>query len=251
MAGVGGSGGGTGGAGCCSFLSHSNVLAQGNVRTVLVSTGAADLLNCTSNADPGNALSVASSKTGGVRGRTERSGLCVSSWGGTGNGERSLTLLHSMVTTPVTFDAASVAQQLVPDGVGVGRHVSPEPGGRTGALGRLWDQYTSDPAQRTEPYAAPLRASPDQLRGLPTALVITVEADVLRDEGEAYAARLREVGWMSPRCGSSEWCTTSSCSTACVTPTHQGRPPPGHRRAQGRAAQLRRRRRRRAANSAS
>ncbi|WP_316784767.1 alpha/beta hydrolase [Streptomyces sasae] len=58
----------------------------------------------------------------------------------------------------------------------------------------FWDQYTSDPAQRTEPYAAPLRASLDQLRGLPTALVITVEADVLRDEGEAYAARLREAG---------------------------------------------------------
>lgn len=58
----------------------------------------------------------------------------------------------------------------------------------------FWDQYTSDPAQRTEPYAAPLRASLDQLRGLPRTLVITVEADVLRDEGEAYAARLREAG---------------------------------------------------------
>lgn len=58
----------------------------------------------------------------------------------------------------------------------------------------FWDQYTSDPVQRTEPYAAPLRASLDQLRGLPTTLVITDEVDVLRDEGEAYAARLREAG---------------------------------------------------------
>ncbi|AXI80330.1 alpha/beta hydrolase [Peterkaempfera bronchialis] len=58
----------------------------------------------------------------------------------------------------------------------------------------FWNQYTDDPAQRAEVYASPLRASLDQLSGLPPALVITGEADVLRDEGEAYAARLREAG---------------------------------------------------------
>ncbi|MFE6283140.1 alpha/beta hydrolase [Streptomyces sp. NPDC057877] len=57
----------------------------------------------------------------------------------------------------------------------------------------FWDQY-AEPAQRTEPYASPLRASLDQLRGLPPTLVITDEADVLRDEGEKYANRLREAG---------------------------------------------------------
>jgi acetyl esterase len=57
-----------------------------------------------------------------------------------------------------------------------------------------WDQYTTDPAQRAEPTASPLRASLEQLAGLPPALVITGEADVVRDEGEAYADKLREAG---------------------------------------------------------
>ncbi|MEV7246079.1 alpha/beta hydrolase [Streptomyces sp. NPDC093248] len=58
----------------------------------------------------------------------------------------------------------------------------------------FWDQYTTDDSQRKERYASPLRASLDDLRGLAPAVVITDEADVLRDEGEAYAARLREAG---------------------------------------------------------
>ena len=58
----------------------------------------------------------------------------------------------------------------------------------------FWDQYTTDPAERAQITASPLRASLDELGGLPQALVIVAEADVLRDEGEAYAAKLRAAG---------------------------------------------------------
>jgi acetyl esterase/lipase len=58
----------------------------------------------------------------------------------------------------------------------------------------FWDQYTTDPAQRAEITASPLRASVEQLADLPPALIITGEADVLRDEGEAYANKLRAAG---------------------------------------------------------
>ncbi|WP_042388028.1 alpha/beta hydrolase [Streptacidiphilus melanogenes] len=65
---------------------------------------------------------------------------------------------------------------------------------RRDAMQWFWDQYTTDPAQRAEITASPLRATTEQLTGLPPALVITGEADVLRDEGEAYANKLRQAG---------------------------------------------------------
>ena len=58
----------------------------------------------------------------------------------------------------------------------------------------FWDQYTTDEAQRAEITVSPLRATLDELAGLPDTLIVTAEADVLRDEGEAFAARLREAG---------------------------------------------------------
>ncbi|MFG2424158.1 alpha/beta hydrolase [Streptomyces sp. NPDC048448] len=69
----------------------------------------------------------------------------------------------------------------------------------SGALRRdvmqwFWDQYTTSEGQRAEITASPLRATARQLAGLPPALVITAEADVVRDEGEAYADRLRAAG---------------------------------------------------------
>ena len=62
------------------------------------------------------------------------------------------------------------------------------------AMAWFWDCYCPDPETRKQSYASPMRAVDQQLAGLPPALVIVDEADVLRDEGEAYAARLRAVG---------------------------------------------------------
>jgi acetyl esterase len=58
----------------------------------------------------------------------------------------------------------------------------------------FWDNYTTDQKARNDIYASPLRATAEQLKGLPAALVQTAENDVLRDEGEAYARKLDEAG---------------------------------------------------------
>lgn len=58
----------------------------------------------------------------------------------------------------------------------------------------FWDCYLPDETRRSEITASPLRASTDQLSGLPEAFLIVDENDVLRDEGEAYGRKLLEAG---------------------------------------------------------
>ncbi|WP_295648340.1 alpha/beta hydrolase [uncultured Dietzia sp.] len=58
----------------------------------------------------------------------------------------------------------------------------------------FWDQYTTDEAERAEITASPLRATEEQLAFFPPTLIVTAEADVLRDEGEAFADKLRRAG---------------------------------------------------------
>ncbi len=90
---------------------------------------------------------------------------------------------HQLLFYPVTdaaFDTASYHQ------FAEGYHL------RRDAMMWFWDQYTRNPGERNQITASPLRASTEQLEGLPPALIITAEADVLRDEGEDYANKLRE-----------------------------------------------------------
>ena len=62
------------------------------------------------------------------------------------------------------------------------------------AMKWYWNQYLPDEEARKQPTASPLKASINQLKGLPPALIITSEFDVLRSEGEAYAHKLMEAG---------------------------------------------------------
>jgi acetyl esterase/lipase len=57
-----------------------------------------------------------------------------------------------------------------------------------------WNHYAPDRETREQRYAAPLKATTEQLEGLPPTLIQTAENDVLRDEGEAYARLLDEAG---------------------------------------------------------
>ena len=62
------------------------------------------------------------------------------------------------------------------------------------AMEWFWDAYAPDHAQRSEITASPNQATLEQVRGLPPTYLCVDEADVLRDEGEAYAAKLRSAG---------------------------------------------------------
>ncbi|MBP1930986.1 alpha/beta hydrolase [Ammoniphilus resinae] len=58
-------------------------------------------------------------------------------------------------------------------------------------MSHFWNFYLEKEEHRTHPYASPIKAD---LNGLPPALILTIEKDVLRDEGEEYGKRLQEAG---------------------------------------------------------
>ncbi|MFH8610087.1 alpha/beta hydrolase [Streptomyces sp. NPDC018029] len=90
---------------------------------------------------------------------------------------------HQVLVCPVTDAAMDTSSyRRFAEGYFLGR----------AAMREYWRQYAPDPESRAHAAVSPLRAPVSLLRGLPSALVLTAEADVLRDEGEAYAARLRQ-----------------------------------------------------------
>jgi acetyl esterase len=62
------------------------------------------------------------------------------------------------------------------------------------AMKWFWNNYLPDKQKRKDPKASPLRATIEDLKGLPDAMIINGEFDVLRDEGEAYAHKLNDAG---------------------------------------------------------
>ncbi|MGW0802569.1 alpha/beta hydrolase [Nonomuraea sp. NPDC002799] len=96
-----------------------------------------------------------------------------------------VTFVHQSLYYPVTDAAQDTASY---------REFADGPHLTAKAMAWFWDAYTTDPAQRAEITASPLRATLDDLEGLPPAFVIVDENDVLRDEGEAYARKLIAAG---------------------------------------------------------
>jgi acetyl esterase/lipase len=96
-----------------------------------------------------------------------------------------VTFRHQSLYYPVTDAAQDTASY---------RDFADGPHLTAKAMAWFWDAYAPDVASRADVTMSPLRASLDELAGLPEAFVIVDENDVLRDEGEAYARRLTEAG---------------------------------------------------------
>jgi acetyl esterase/lipase len=73
----------------------------------------------------------------------------------------------------------------------------------------FWDAYTTDPVQRAEITTSPLRATLDELAGMPPAFVVVDENDVLRDEGEATPGASRRRACRQRASATTERSTTS------------------------------------------
>ncbi len=96
-----------------------------------------------------------------------------------------VTFVQQSMYYPVTDAAMNTASY---DQFATGYYLS------RAAMRWFWDAYIADPAQRAEITASPNQASIEQVAGLPPTYLCVDEADVLRDEGEAYAAKLRSAG---------------------------------------------------------
>ncbi|MCP2032584.1 acetyl esterase/lipase [Okibacterium sp. HSC-33S16] len=96
-----------------------------------------------------------------------------------------VTFIHQSMYYPVTDAGQDTASY---------RQFADGPYLTAKAMAWFWDNYLPDVTRRSDITASPLRATVDQLSGLPEALLLVDENDVLRDEGEAYARKLTEAG---------------------------------------------------------
>ena len=96
-----------------------------------------------------------------------------------------VTFVHQSMYYPVTDAAQNTSSY---------REFAEGPFLRAQSMAWFWDAYLPDVARRDEITASPLRATIDDLAGLPEAFIIVDENDVLRDEGEAYARNLIQAG---------------------------------------------------------
>jgi acetyl esterase len=95
-------------------------------------------------------------------------------------------IIHQSLYYPMTDANAEDSESL--------RKFKDGPYGSAAGAEWFWTSYLDDESQRGDFMVSPLRATPADLEGLPPALVIVDENDVLRDQGEAYADKLRSAG---------------------------------------------------------
>jgi acetyl esterase len=98
----------------------------------------------------------------------------------------SAQFVHQSLYYPMTDATAKDSESL--------RRFKDGPYGSAAGLAWFWDSYLADEQSRSDILVSPLQATPADLEGLPPALVIVDENDVLRDQGEAYADKLRDAG---------------------------------------------------------
>lgn len=134
-------------------------------------------------AENGEALGLDSSRlavAGDSAGASLAAGVAILAKRRQGPRIRHLTLIY-----PVTDASCSLQSYLdFEDGPNLTRK----------AMQWYWDQYAPDAGSKAQDTASVLNASRDSLTGLPPALVITAEFDVLRDEGEAFARNMLKAG---------------------------------------------------------
>jgi acetyl esterase len=94
--------------------------------------------------------------------------------------------VHQSLYYPMTDANAEGSQSL--------RAFKDGPYGSAEGLRWFWSSYLPNDESRSDIFVSPLQATLSDLDGLPPALVIVDENDVLRDQGEAYANKLRDAG---------------------------------------------------------